>query len=74
MRQNRHAVATHIPVARVKRPYYTLQSTQQWKRRKEARAAVAEVLQQVGCPLKAIQPPTPSSEELLHLATQGWEL
>jgi hypothetical protein len=47
-----------------------LQSTQQYKRRKEARVAVAEVLQQVGCPLEAIHlPSTPAPEELLHLTT-----
>ena len=70
MRQNRQAVATHTPVARKKRPYDTLQSTQQWKRRKLARTAVEEVLQQVGCPLKAIHPPsTPAPAELLHLTT-----
>lgn len=68
--QNRHAVAIHTPVARAKRPYDSLQSTQQWKRRKAARAGVAEVLQHVGCPLEAIHsPPTPSPEELLHLTT-----
>jgi len=54
----------------VKRPYDTLQSTQQYKRRKEARAAVAEVLQRVDCPLEAIHlPPTPAAQELLHLTT-----
>jgi len=66
----RPAVHLETKQQRVKRPYEALQSTQQWKRRKEARAAVAEVLHQVGCPLKAIHsPPTPSPEELLHLTT-----
>ena len=66
--QSRQAVATHTPVARQKRPYDTLRSTQQWKRKQLARTAVEEVLQQVGCPLSAIHPPsTPSPAELLHL-------
>jgi hypothetical protein len=58
----------------MKRPYDTLQPTQRWKRRKQARAAVAEVLLQVGCPLDAIQPPpTPSPAELIHLPTSTRE-
>ena len=35
MHQNRHAITTHTPVARTKRPYDTLQPTQRWKRRKQ---------------------------------------
>jgi hypothetical protein len=55
---------------RSKRPYDTLQPTQRWKRRKQARATVAEVLEQLGVPLAALQPPsTPSPAELLHLTT-----
>jgi len=70
MRQNRHAVATHTPVARVKRPYDDLQSTQQWKRRKQLHSVIAEASQQIGCPVEALrlqQRTTP--EELLHLTT-----
>ena len=56
--------------SRSKRPYDTLGPTARWKRRKQASAAVTQVLQQVGCPLDAIQPPqTPSPVDLLHLAT-----
>ena len=70
MRQNRHAVATHKPVARAKRPYDTLQPTQQWKRRKQLQSAITEAEQQVSCPVEALhlqQRTTP--EELLHLTT-----
>jgi hypothetical protein len=70
VRQNRHAVATHTPVARPKRPYDTLQPTQQWKRRKQLRSTIAEAEQQIGCPLGALQlqqRTTPA--ELIHLPT-----
>ena len=55
---------------RPKRPYDSLQSTQQWKRRKQLHSAIAEASQQIGCPLEALhlqQHTTP--EELLHLTT-----
>ena len=58
------------PVARVKRPYDTLQSTQQWKRRKQLQSAIADASQQIGCTVEALhlqQRTTP--EELLHLTT-----
>jgi hypothetical protein len=70
MHQNRHAVATHTPVTRTKRPYDTLQPTQQYKRRKQLHSAIAEAVQQIGCPVEALrlqQRTTP--EELLHLTT-----
>ena len=55
---------------RVKRPYDSLGSTERWKRRKKAKAAVAEVLDEIGVPLEVIQPPPkPSPAELLHLST-----
>jgi hypothetical protein len=55
---------------RAKRPYDSLGSTQRWKRRKEAKAAVAQVLDEIGVPLQVIQPPPkPSPAELLHLST-----
>ncbi|MDR3391018.1 MAG: hypothetical protein P4L77_04720, partial [Sulfuriferula sp.] len=70
MRHNRAAAHARTPVPRTKRPYHTLQPTQQWKRRTKARAAVDEALQQVGCLPAAVQrhsiaPP----EELIHLPT-----
>ncbi len=56
--------------ARQKRPYDTLGPTQQWKRRKEASAAVSHVLEQVGCPMEAVVPAaTPSPADVLHLST-----
>lgn len=55
---------------RSKRPYAELGSTEKWKRRKKARAAVAAVLETVGVPMDAIQPPVvPSPVELIHLPT-----
>ena len=70
MRLSRAAAAPRTPIPRSKRPYDTLQLTQQWTRRTKARAAVSAVLQEVGCPLNAIHsPPTPSPAELLHLST-----
>jgi len=70
IRQNRHAVATHTPVARAKRSYDTLQSTQKWKRRKQLHSTVVEASQQIRCPVETLhlqQRTTP--EELLHLST-----
>ena len=58
------------PIPRTKRSYDTLQPTEQWKRRTKAKAAVAEVLDEIGVPLEAIAPPpTPSPAELIHLPT-----
>ena len=55
---------------RSRKPYEALQSTQKWKRRKEAREAVDEVLDRIGCPLEAIHsPPRPSPADLIHLST-----
>jgi hypothetical protein len=68
--QNRHAVTTRTPITRTKRPYDTLQPTQQYKRRKQLHSAIAEASQQIGCPVDALhlqQRTTP--EELLHLTT-----
>jgi hypothetical protein len=68
--QNRHAVATRTPVVRVKRPYDSLQPTQRWVRRQQLRSAVEAAVQQIGCPLEAIQPQSRTTpEELLHLST-----
>ena len=59
---------------RVRKEYEEIGPTQQWKRRKQARAAVTTALQQVGCPLDAIHsPPAPSPAELLHLSTAEQE-
>ena len=56
--------------ARSKRPYDTLQHSQQWERRAKARSTVAQVLEQIGVPLEAIHsPPTPSPADVLHLST-----
>lgn len=66
----RHVVAAHAPVVRRKRPYEQLGSTQRYKRRKEARGAVAAVLERIGCPAEEVLPiqrTTPA--ELLHLST-----
>jgi hypothetical protein len=58
------------PLSRSKRSYDTLGPTQKRERRKQARAAVNEVLDHIGCPLTAIQPtPTPSPADLIHLPT-----
>jgi len=55
---------------RSKRPYDQLESTQRWKRRKEARAAVAGVLERIGCPAEEMLPPSRTSPaELIHLPT-----
>jgi hypothetical protein len=66
----RPTAAPVLKQQRSKRPYDTLQSTQQWKRRTKARAAVEEALQQVGCPAAAVQRhSTAPPEELIHLPT-----
>jgi hypothetical protein len=50
----------------LKRPYDTLGPTQRWERRKRARDA----LQQIDCPLQALQPQsTTTPAELIHLPT-----
>jgi len=69
-RRNRAAAPPHKPTPRRKRPYDTLQPTQQWERRKQLRSAIAAAEQEIGCSLTALQsqqriPP----EELLHLST-----
>jgi len=68
--QARPAVKPAPKQHRAKRPYDTLQSTQQWKRRKQLHSAIAEASQQIGCPVEVLhlqQRTTP--EELLHLTT-----
>jgi hypothetical protein len=65
-----HSKNVMRPIIRTKRPYDTLQPTQKWKRRKQAREAVAQVLNEIGVPLQAIAPSsTPSPAELIHLPT-----
>lgn len=55
---------------RTKRPYDTLQPTQQWKRRTQLRSAIAAAEQQEGCPFTAVQQhPTAPPEQLIHLPT-----
>jgi hypothetical protein len=67
---NRHAVVTHKPIPRWKRPYDALRPTQKRERRKQLRSAIAEAEQQIGVPLAAIQPPsTPAPADLIHLPT-----
>ena len=59
-----------VPRSRAKRPYDQVGPTQKWKRRKEAKAAVAQVLSDVGVPSDAITPPsTPAPADLIHLPT-----
>ena len=54
----------------MKRPYDTLQRTQKRERRKQAREALTQVLDEIGVPLHAIAPSsTPSPAELIHLPT-----
>jgi hypothetical protein len=68
--QARPAVRPVPKQHRAKRPYATLQSTQQWKRRKQIHSAIAASSQQIGCPVESLhlqQRTTP--EELLHLTT-----
>jgi len=68
VRLNRAAAPPHTPIPRSKRPYDTLQPTQQWKRRKQALANITNTLQQIGCPLTAVQQhSTVPAEELIHL-------
>jgi hypothetical protein len=58
------------PLPRQKRPYESLQPTERWKRRKKAKAAIAEVLDEIGVPLESIVPtPKPSPSELIALPT-----
>jgi len=47
------------------RPYDTLGATQQRERRKRARAS----LEEIGCPVEALQPSVPSPSSVLHLPT-----
>ena len=68
-RSARAAAATSSSVPRSKRPYETLQPTQRWERRTKARAAVEEVLQDIGCPLSAISRPAPvTPTKVIHLS------
>jgi hypothetical protein len=56
-------IITPVPPLRRKRPYEELQSTQQFKRRRLAYTALAEI----GCPVSALKPIPPSPHKLLHL-------
>lgn len=70
LRHARAAAPARTPIPRSKRPYDTLRPTQRRERRKQARTAVTHALQQVGCPLDAIQPsPRATPAELVHLPT-----
>jgi hypothetical protein len=42
------------PMSRKKRSYETLQPTEKWKRRTKAKAAVNEILQEIGVPIEEI--------------------
>jgi hypothetical protein len=58
------------PTPRKKRPYETLQPTEKWKRRTKAKAAVAQVVNEIGVPLEAIIPTSkPTAAELIALST-----
>ena len=62
--------APHTPIRRVKRPYDTLQPTQQWKRKQKLRTAVAAAELEADCPLTAVRHhATTPPEELIHLPT-----
>ena len=66
----RAAAPASTLIPRSKRPYDSLQPTQQWKRRKQAREAVTQVLDDIGVPLEVIAPPSiPSPADVLHLST-----
>jgi hypothetical protein len=57
-------------VPRSKRPYESLRPTQKRERRKVAREAVQQVLDEIGVPLQAIAPSSaPSPADLIHLPT-----
>ena len=69
-RAGRADASPRTSIPRTKRPYDSLQPTQQWKRRKQAHEAVTQVLDDIGVPLEVIQaPPTPSPADVLHLST-----
>ena len=69
-RAGRADASPRTSIPRTKRPYDSLQPTQQWKRRKQAHEAVTQVLDEIGVPLEVIQaPPTPSPADVLHLST-----
>jgi hypothetical protein len=62
------------PKSRKKRSYETLQPTEKWKRRTKAKAAVNEILQEIGVPIEEIHPPPmPSPIDLCHLPTSTRE-
>jgi hypothetical protein len=66
--RTRAAVAPSMPKPRSKRSYNDLKPTQKWQRRRKARVAVAEVLENIGCPLEAITPRAPvTPTKVLHL-------
>ena len=69
-RQTRATAPVSTPIPRTKRPYDQLQSTQQWKRRKQTLVDITNTLQQTGCPLQVLKlHPRPSPAELIHLPT-----
>ena len=64
------STASTASVTRSKRSYDQLGPTQKWKRKKRAREAVAQLLDEIGVPPDAITPPsTPSPADLVHLPT-----
>jgi hypothetical protein len=70
IRANRAKLPVIQSNRRIKRPYHTLQSSQQRKRRDQLRTEVAAASERVGCPLEAIQPASSTSPaQLLHLST-----
>jgi hypothetical protein len=70
LRANRANPPVIAPILRSKRPYDTLRSTQQRKRRDQLRTEVAAASERIGCPLESIQPASPTSPaQLLHLST-----
>jgi hypothetical protein len=66
---DRAATAAPAPIPRTKRPYESLKPTQRWERRTKARAAVQEVLEDIGCPMEAITRPVPCTPtKVIHLS------
>jgi hypothetical protein len=67
-------VVAYAGSCRTRRPFDSLRPTQKRERRRQARNAVAQVLNDIDCPLVAIQLQcVPSPAELIHLPTSTRE-
>ena len=70
VQHKRASAPPRTPIPRSKRPYDTLQPTQQWKRKQKLRSAIAAAEQEISCPRASVIPqPIPSPAELIHLPT-----